>query len=73
MGTEKSDAIEIAADKYRSFLHDETHNDIQWRHGGPPNYDAVNKLFEEGRTKASLSLSLSFSLHIYIYVSIFCV
>ncbi|KAK7336043.1 hypothetical protein VNO80_28263 [Phaseolus coccineus] len=36
--------------RYRSFLHDEPEN-IQWRHGGPPTYDAVNKLFEQGRTK----------------------
>ncbi|RZB83073.1 Pathogen-related protein isoform B [Glycine soja] len=40
----------MAKDKYRSFLHDEPDN-VQWRHGGPPTYDAVNKLFEEGRTK----------------------
>ncbi|TKY49194.1 Pathogen-related protein [Spatholobus suberectus] len=39
----------MAKDKYRSFLHDEPEN-IQWRHGGPPTYDDVNKLFEEGRT-----------------------
>ncbi|KAK6229304.1 hypothetical protein SCA6_018255 [Theobroma cacao] len=37
-------------DKYRSFLHDEA-DSVQWRHGGPPTYDAVNQLFEEGRTK----------------------
>ncbi|RDX94530.1 hypothetical protein CR513_23073 [Mucuna pruriens] len=40
----------MAKDKYRSVLHDESDN-IQWRHGGPPTYDDVNKLFEEGRTK----------------------
>jgi hypothetical protein len=40
----------VAKDKYRSILHDETEN-IQWRHGGPPTYDLVNQLFEEGRTK----------------------
>lgn len=40
----------MAKDKYRSFLHDEPDN-IQWRHGGPPTYDDVNKLFEEGKTK----------------------
>ncbi|KAH6837300.1 pathogenesis-related family protein [Perilla frutescens var. hirtella] len=39
MGTEKSDAIKIGGDKYRSFLHDEAHN-IEWRHGGPPIYDS---------------------------------
>ncbi|XP_020231390.1 pathogen-related protein [Cajanus cajan] len=40
----------MAKDKYRSFLHDEPES-VQWRHGGPPTYDEVNKLFEEGRTK----------------------
>ncbi|KAL5132541.1 Pathogen-related protein [Glycine soja] len=40
----------MAKDKYRSFLHDEPDN-IQWRHGGPPTYEAVNKLFEERRTE----------------------
>ncbi|KZV06966.1 hypothetical protein F511_45553 [Dorcoceras hygrometricum] len=43
--------LAIAADKYRSFLHDEAQNTTEWRHGGPPIYDAVNKLFEEGRSK----------------------
>ncbi|KAG9129930.1 hypothetical protein Leryth_007058 [Lithospermum erythrorhizon] len=52
MATDVKEAaiIESAADKYRSFLHDEA-QEIQWRHGGAPTYDAVNKLFEEGRTK----------------------
>ncbi|KDP34789.1 hypothetical protein JCGZ_10569 [Jatropha curcas] len=40
----------IAEDKYRSFLHDEAET-TEWRHGGPPSYDSVNQLFEEGRTK----------------------
>lgn len=56
MESEKRDLIEIAADKYRSFLHDESKN-TEWRHGGPPIYDVVNKLFEEGRTKVCLHLS----------------
>ncbi|CAA2953443.1 Hypothetical predicted protein [Olea europaea subsp. europaea] len=50
MATENQDPIQIAADKYRSFLHEEAQN-TEWRHGGPPIYDDVNKLFEEGRTK----------------------
>ena len=50
-----------AGDKYRSFLHDEAKN-IEWRHGGPPIYDAVNKLFDEGRTKVSLYLSIYLSI-----------
>ncbi|KAL3508779.1 hypothetical protein ACH5RR_028180 [Cinchona calisaya] len=43
-------AVEIAGDKYRSFLHEEGHN-FEWRHGGPPTYDSVNKVFEQGRIK----------------------
>ncbi|XP_011007921.1 PREDICTED: pathogen-related protein-like [Populus euphratica] len=43
--------IQKVGDKYRSFLHDDTENTTQWRHGGPPNFDTVNQLFEEGRTK----------------------
>ncbi|KAL2496489.1 pathogenesis-related family protein [Forsythia ovata] len=50
MATENQDSIQTAADKYRSFLHEEAHN-TEWRHGGPPIYDDVNKLFEQGRTK----------------------
>ncbi|MBA0849650.1 hypothetical protein Goshw_018601 [Gossypium schwendimanii] len=42
--------VPAAKDKYRSFLDDEADN-VQWRHGGPPTYDDVNQLFEQGRTK----------------------
>ncbi|XWS21737.1 hypothetical protein CRYUN_Cryun30bG0080500 [Craigia yunnanensis] len=38
-------------DKYRSYLHGEGEKNTKWKFGAPPNYDAVNKLFEEGRTK----------------------
>ncbi|CAK9134739.1 unnamed protein product [Ilex paraguariensis] len=38
-------------DKYRPSLNEQEVNNIQWRFGAPPNYDVVNKLFEEGRTK----------------------
>ncbi|XP_044346190.1 pathogen-related protein-like [Triticum aestivum] len=41
-------------DKYRSFLHSDGEKNTVWRHGAPvapPNYDLVNKLFEEERTK----------------------
>ncbi|PKI57494.1 hypothetical protein CRG98_022145 [Punica granatum] len=38
-------------DKYRSYLYDEGEKNTRWRFGAAPNYDAVNKLFEEGRTK----------------------
>lgn len=40
----------VPGHKYRSHLHDEA-STTQWRYGGPPIYDVVNKLFEEGRTK----------------------
>lgn len=38
------------SDKYRPILQEEPEK-VQWRHGGPPRYDDVNRLFEEGRTK----------------------
>ncbi|KAK9688776.1 hypothetical protein RND81_09G010300 [Saponaria officinalis] len=42
--------IEVKVDKYRSFLHEDAVNEnIVWRHGYAPTYDAVNKLFEDGR------------------------
>jgi len=44
----------VGQEKYRSFLGEEVKN-TKWRFG-VPNYDVVNKLFEEGRTKVSLSL-----------------
>ncbi|XP_020158973.1 pathogen-related protein [Aegilops tauschii subsp. strangulata] len=37
-------------DKYRSFLHGDGEKKTMWRNGAPPNYDLVNKLFEEERT-----------------------
>ncbi|XVF78857.1 hypothetical protein PTKIN_Ptkin14bG0171100 [Pterospermum kingtungense] len=39
-----------ARDKYRNFLHGEP-DSVQWRHGGPPTFDLVDQLFEEGRIK----------------------
>lgn len=41
----------VREDKYRSHIHGEDEKDTEWRFGAPPNYDIVNKLFEEGRTK----------------------
>ncbi|GMP46515.1 hypothetical protein CsSME_00014635 [Camellia sinensis var. sinensis] len=38
-------------DKYRASLNGEGEKNTKWRFGAPPNYDVVNKLFEEGRTK----------------------
>jgi hypothetical protein len=42
---------ETGGDKYRSFIHGEGEKNTVWRLGAPPNYDVVNKLFEEERTK----------------------
>jgi hypothetical protein len=53
MEKEKSISDEIG-DKYRSFLVLEDEEDdvtTRWRHGAAPTYDAVNDLFEQGRTK----------------------
>ncbi|KAL2339672.1 hypothetical protein Fmac_007612 [Flemingia macrophylla] len=41
----------MAGDKYRSYLVEDSEKQMKWRYGDPPNYDVVNKLFEEGRTK----------------------
>ncbi|CAN1306039.1 Pathogen-related protein [Linum perenne] len=44
--------IPVAGDKYRKLLKEETNDpNIVWRHGGPPVFDVVNKLFEQTRTK----------------------
>ncbi|KAF3442398.1 hypothetical protein FNV43_RR16314 [Rhamnella rubrinervis] len=44
------EGIKVAGDKYRSILQEEAENN-QWRHGSPPIFYKVNKLFEQGRTK----------------------
>ncbi|KAM0826026.1 hypothetical protein ACQ4PT_069151 [Festuca glaucescens] len=38
-------------DRYRSHLAGEGEKNTVWRHGAPPTYDAVNSLFESGRTQ----------------------
>ncbi|KAK6911256.1 hypothetical protein RJ641_023349 [Dillenia turbinata] len=43
--------IQVEGEKYRSFLNGEEEKNTLWRHGAPPIYDAVNKLFEQGRTR----------------------
>lgn len=51
---DEKEKIKVVSDKYRQFLHEDQAaaiGTIQWRHGGPPIYDSVNKLFEQGRTK----------------------
>ncbi|OAY76572.1 Pathogen-related protein [Ananas comosus] len=44
-------SAEVEGDKYRSFIYGESEKNTVWRDGAPPNYDVVNKLFEEGRTQ----------------------
>lgn len=44
-------SAEAGGDKYRSFMYGEGEKNTVWRHGAPPNYDMVNKLFEEERTQ----------------------
>ncbi|KAJ0025323.1 hypothetical protein Pint_07981 [Pistacia integerrima] len=41
----------VKGDKYRFFLNDEDEKNTTWKFGTPPTYEAVNKLFEEGRIK----------------------
>lgn len=50
-------------EKYRSFLDAENVKDVQWRFGTPPNYDVVDKLFEEGRTKVIFTFLLLIVLY----------
>ncbi|KAF4359882.1 hypothetical protein G4B88_000875 [Cannabis sativa] len=42
---------EVKEDKYRTHMYGEAEKNTKWVYGVPPNYDVVNKLFEEGRTK----------------------
>ncbi|KAL3353268.1 hypothetical protein AABB24_020985 [Solanum stoloniferum] len=51
---DEKETIKNVRDKYRLFLHEDqaaAAGTIQWRHGDPPSYESVNKLFEQGRTK----------------------
>lgn len=41
----------VERDKYRYHLDAEGEKNTKWKFGAPPNYDVVNKLFEQGRTK----------------------
>lgn len=56
----------VAGDKYRIHIYGEGEKNTKWKYGAPPNYDVVNKLFEEGRTKV-LSLSCIILLSVYLY------
>ncbi|KAK1323305.1 hypothetical protein QJS10_CPA02g00715 [Acorus calamus] len=45
------DSSSSHGDKYSSFMYGEGEKNTVWRNGAPPNYDLVNKLFEEGRNQ----------------------
>jgi len=48
---EEAAAAEVELDPYRFHMYGEAEKHTAWRHGAPPTYELVNKLFEEGRTK----------------------
>ena len=41
------------SNKYRSFLYGDGETNTEWVFGVPPNYEVVDKLFEEGRTQVN--------------------
>lgn len=56
--------------KYRSFIYGEDEKNTTWVFGAPPNYDVVDKLFEEGRTQVifyllSFIVSLQNMMHVH--------
>lgn len=51
LAEESSSATSPRMDPYRSFLQGDSEKHTAWRHGGPPEYVAVNRTFEEGRTQ----------------------
>ncbi|CAL9086402.1 unnamed protein product [Musa acuminata var. zebrina] len=46
-----SDSSGGEGDGYRSHIHGDHERNTEWMFGSPPDYDLVDKLFEEGRTK----------------------
>ncbi|KAL5560410.1 hypothetical protein UlMin_036621 [Ulmus minor] len=46
-----ANSTDVEEDKYRYLLKGEEEKNTKWKFGAPPNYDVVNKLFEQGRTK----------------------
>jgi len=47
----RATAAQVKLDPYRLHMYGEAEKHTAWRHGAPPSYNEVNKLFEEGRTK----------------------
>ncbi|XP_042494270.1 pathogen-related protein-like [Macadamia integrifolia] len=50
-GHDGNEAVGVKGDKYRFHIYGEGEKNTTWRFGAPPNYDVVNKLFEEDRSK----------------------
>ena len=71
-------SAKAVADKYRSILQEETGNK-HWGHGGPPIFENVNKLFEEGGTRVQVvngcDLVQLFSVSVFsmLVMSICCI
>ena len=61
-------------DPYRSHLVGEGEENTLWRHGAPPSYDLVNKLFETTRTKVGLYIFLIINIapSLYFITKSFC-
>ncbi|XP_010261152.1 PREDICTED: pathogen-related protein-like [Nelumbo nucifera] len=51
MASSDVDESVVKVDKYRSHMYGEGEKYTKWRFGAPPNYDLVDRLFEEGRTQ----------------------
>ena len=61
---------DVSDDKYRFLLKGDGEKDTKWRYGSPPNYDVVNKLFEEGKTKVINYFIFFIYTNVSIYVFI---
>lgn len=57
----------VEGDNYRYYLDGEGEKNTKWKYDAPPNYDVVNKLFEQGRTKVHLDRSQFISLSLNLY------
>jgi len=44
-------AAQVELDPYRLHMSGEAEKHTTWRHGDPPSYDWVNKLFEEAEQR----------------------
>jgi len=56
-------ASSVGEDKYRPFLRQDIEKNTKWRYG-PPTYEVVNKLFEEGRTKVIIRVLFFFPVSV---------